>query len=427
MRSTCVALLVVIAAGCGCDQCGNKSPDVVARLDDRHMLAAPVTVGNLTVWPVRTDRPLDLGEFLTLEEALASGAAEVREVGAQAGAAQSARVPGGPAQVAWGQPRVPDDAAAPEPAPETGRQTPEEAVQTLEQARGEAVQEFGQLLAGGATVGTLVIENKGDLPILVCAGTVVKGGNQDRQIGQDFVIKAKSETPVDAFCVEQGRWQQERLGADTGGKFEVLKGMATVGVRSKAQYEKDQNGVWNEVRNVRTYFNTVVEPEAPADQVVVANSGQATLAGQNASTSFAVAFDANAEASKDELKRCEDAVKARFAATDRAVGFAYAINGKPVAVRTFAHPRLLAKHLDSFVRGMATEALLAKDEPGRPADAKDVVALVAKISASGETVAETRALNRNGIRLHEAGYNANCYVADKEGNLAPLTQDWTAK
>ena len=122
------------------------------RLDDRHVLAAAVTVGNLTVWPVRTDRPLDLGEFLTLDEAISKGVAEVREVGA----------PAEPAQV-----------------------------------RATAQQEAVQVLEEAAVVNTLVVENKGDLPILVCAGTVVKGGNQDRQIGQDVVLKAKSTTPVE--------------------------------------------------------------------------------------------------------------------------------------------------------------------------------------------------------------------------------------
>ncbi|MCK6458973.1 MAG: hypothetical protein L6Q95_03670 [Planctomycetes bacterium] len=420
MRSTGVALLFPIAlfaAGCGCR--GNSDgggADVVARLGDHHMLAAPVTVGNLTVWPVRTDRPLDLGEFLTLEEALAKGAAEVREIGGAA-AAQTAQQCEEPARVPAGEPA---QRREPTRTLQTEGQTLEQVAQQLEEL-GQLEQQAAQN-AGGATVGTLVVENRGDLPILVCAGTVVKGGNQDRQIGQDFVIKARSETPVDAFCVEQGRWQAARLGEDTGGKFQVLDGMATAKVRAKGQYEKDQGGVWQEVGEareaiVRMHFNT---------QVVAVNATPSVPAGD--STSYAVAFDANAEASKEELSRCEDAVKKHFAADDGAVGFAYAINGRPVAVRTFAHPRLLGKHLDDFVRGMATEALLAKtDAPGKPADPRDVVALVAKISTSGETVAETRALNKNGIRLHDAGYNANCYVADKDGNLAPLTQDWTAK
>jgi hypothetical protein len=390
MRSTCIALLFLVAAGCGCDGKGGTPSETVARLDEHHVLTAPVTVGNLTVWPVTTDRPLDLGEFLTLEEALAKGAAEVREVGGDT--AQSAQVHVEGVQIEE---------------PSVAPVAQQEAAQTL-QVEGQTLQQSANL---GAVVNTLVIENKGDLPILVCAGTVVKGGNQDRQIGQDFVLKAKSTTPVDAFCVEQGRWTSDRLGAQTGGKFEVLDGMATAKVRAKGQYEKDQSGVWQEVATV-----TATPVNMTAEDSFVASS------------SLAVAFDRNATASAEDLKRCEDAVKKHFAAHEGAVGFAYAINGEPVTVRTFAHPRLLGKQLDDFVRGMATEALLAKtDAPAKPCDAKDVVALVKEISAANETVETTNGLNWNGLRRNSAGYNGNCYVPDKDGKQAALTQDWTRK
>lgn len=406
MKSTCAALLVFVVVGC------HRGSDAVARLDEHHMLSAPVTVGNLTVWPVLTDRPLDLGEFLTLDEALAKGAAEVREVGTP-GAAQEAQVHVG------GQELEEPPAAGESPVAQQGT------AQTLECTAGQSA----QTLDGSAMVNTLVIENKGDLPILVCAGTVVKGGNQDRQIGQDFVLKAKSTTPVDAFCVEHGRWTSDRLGEETGGKFQVLDGMATAKVRAKGQYEKDQSGVWQEVGAI-TNAITVGGSETNAAIGLSSPpfSGPSTNAAIGLSSSYAVAFDANAAASAEELRRCEDAVKKLFAAHADAVGFAYAINGQPVAVRTFAHPRLLGKQLDDFVRGMATEALLAKSA-GQPKEARaeDVVALVKRISAADETVQETKGLNRNGLRKNDVGYNGTCYVADKEGNPAALTQDWTAK
>lgn len=414
MRFTCIALVFLVAAGCGCDNCGGKDAGgsgTVARLDDHHMLSAPVTVGNLTVWPVTTDRPLDLGEFLTLEEALAKGAAEVREVGGWA-----RQIEGTPEQTV----NLFEPSERPAP-PEAGQ-----VAQTLEQGQTAEVEQEDPLgtrsgsslvlavLAADAVVNTLVIENKGDVPILVCAGTVVKGGNQDRQIGQDFVLKANSTTHVDAFCVEQGRWQSDRLGAETGGKFAVLDGMATAKVRAKGQYEKDQGGVWQEVGAI-------------TDAIVIyaPNNVGASLASES---SFAVAFDANAAASAEDLKRCEDAVKKHFAAHEGAVGFAYAVNGEPVTVRTFAHPRLLTKQLDDFVRGMATEALLAKtDAPAKQADAKDVVALVKRISAADERFEATQGMNENGVRKNDAGYNGTCYVPDKDGKRTALTQDWTKK
>jgi hypothetical protein len=405
MRTLCAALPALAVAACG-----SSGRDHLVRLDDRHTLAAPVTVGNLTVWPVLTDRPLDVGEFLALDEALEKGVAEVREVGAAAA----------------GQVRE----AGPEAA-ETLPNLEEELPAGLQPTQQEAqTAQIAQTAEGGAVVNTLVIENKGDLPILVCAGTVVKGGNQDRQIGQDFVLEAKSTTPVDAFCVEQGRWQSLRLGEETSGKFQVLDGMATAKVRAKGQYEKDQGGVWQEVRTVRTYFSTSVRAQAAegegAFEEPAATFAFPFAAEDALSSSLAVALDATA-ASAADLKRCEAAVQKHFAAHEGAVGFAYAINGKPVAVRTFAHPRLLRKQLQDFVRGMAADALVAKGEPARDARAEDVVALVKEISTAHERVEATSGLNRNGIRVAEAGFNSNCYVPAPDGEPFALTQDWTAK
>ena len=36
-------------------------------LDAHRWLGEPVEIGNLTVWPVHTDAPLDVGEFLTFD------------------------------------------------------------------------------------------------------------------------------------------------------------------------------------------------------------------------------------------------------------------------------------------------------------------------------------------------------------------------
>ena len=64
--------------------------------------------------------------------------------------------------------------------------------------------------SSGAQVSELVVENKGDQAILILAGTLLKGGNQDRQISQDFIVPAKKTVAVGAFCVEQGRWQNHQ-------------------------------------------------------------------------------------------------------------------------------------------------------------------------------------------------------------------------
>src|SRR5262245_5653122 len=114
--------------------CGLRTPDDAppaaadgAALDAHRRLAAPVVEGNLTVWPITADRVPELGEFITLAQGLERGFATVSEIGATAG-------------------------------------------------------------AEAAEVGRLEVENGADVPMLICAGTLLSGGNQDRQLAADVVV-----------------------------------------------------------------------------------------------------------------------------------------------------------------------------------------------------------------------------------------------
>jgi len=96
-------------------------------------------------------------------------------------------------------------------------------------------------------VNRLMIDNKGDKAILVLAGTLVKGGKQDRVIAQDFIIPPKQTVPVDAFCVEQGRWVASRGGQANDGTFASQNALANSPVRAAANFEADQSKVWDKV------------------------------------------------------------------------------------------------------------------------------------------------------------------------------------
>ena len=61
-----------------------------------------------------------------------------------------------------------------------------------------------------------------------------RGGKQDRQIAQDFVIGAKETVDVQAFCVEHGRWNPERDGKSTGGSFSASGMLAPSSVRVRS-------------------------------------------------------------------------------------------------------------------------------------------------------------------------------------------------
>ncbi len=261
------------------------------------------------------------------------------------------------------------------------------------------------------TVNTLVIENKGEDPILVCSGTVVKGGNQDRQIGQDFVIRAGATVPVDAFCVEAGRWSSSRGGSDTSGLFQAISKIAPSRIRNKT-YLRDQSAVWTEVSTLRHQGAITIE--------------------FSSQTSLVDVLEANLEGTSIDPKKLSEPVNKHFAALrkekNEPVGFAYAINGEPVGVRIFAHPRILHGQLAGFVDSMCLEALLTKSEKEAKCTSEEVVAFVKSINTARERVIATNAANTNAVRLGRVGFSNSCFVHVKGKNTAvALTRDWTRR
>lgn len=158
-----------------------------------YKVLAPITRGNLTIFPVVAAISYDTHDFLTLDEGLRSGEVVVTEAGNIA----------------------PLVRRRPVPIPHTGAQ-----------------------------VNRLVLVNNSDRPLILLAGEIVTGGKQDRVVGKDRIVPPKSD-PVDlsVFCVEPGRW------VETANKFGAFGSqMAQPSVRRGAMADKDQQKVWAEVR-----------------------------------------------------------------------------------------------------------------------------------------------------------------------------------
>lgn len=336
-----------------------------------------------------------------------------------------------------------------------------------------------------AQVGKLVIENKGDTRILACAGTVVTGGKQDRQLGEDIVVDPQTTVAVKAFCVEPGRW----LGTSN---FRGTSQKTSAPVRTAGQYGDDQAQVWHDVE--------------------IAQAAGIGSGGSYASVK---------ETSRRRQATAEQVERHLRAQGDNVVGYAYAIDGCAAGIRTFAHPALLEPRLQGFVRAMCVEAelqaagvaacrvdfvppqitqvgvcdqeirlvpsaearaqeVLARDpddehakelariaresryvasEAGlrerfnaewralmaeiqstalphpnatRPPTTRarqemDIPTLFRRLNAKPEEVSRTEGVNRNGYRRGEKGNHSACYVRTKDGRWVPLTRDWTAK
>ena len=271
---------------------------------------------------------------------------------------------------------------------------------------------------------SLVIVNDGDLPLLVCAGTIVKGGNQDRQIGQDIVVAAGTKVPVDAFCVEPGRWTNVREGVANSGEFVALRTMTAKDVRVKGQYENDQSGVWQQVAEVRTRALPQVEDATFPEQLRDGASVQ--------TTTLVDAIDKVDETTRVAREHSVATIVERFDALAGSgappVGFAYAVNGEPQSVRVFAHDRLLRRNLEAFANTMVLEAEVAPEASFTACDGDAVVQMVREIEKDAQVRRErTAASNVNVLLNNRAGFNGNCLVEDPDGKEVPVTQDWTRK
>jgi len=94
------------------------------------------------------------------------------------------------------------------------------------------------------TVNTLFAKNNSQDTIFIMAGEVVKGGKQDRVIGQDIVLAPGEEMDLSAFCVEKSRWTTKE---NNGGKFDGYYNVSSMDIRQTVAKDKDQGEVWRKV------------------------------------------------------------------------------------------------------------------------------------------------------------------------------------
>ena len=285
-----------------------------ARSDYR--VLAPITHGNLTIFPVVASTTYDTSRFLTLDEGLRSGEVVVTEAGSVRGMIR--RRPGHP-----------------EPVPYQQR---------------------------GAEVNRLVLVNNSSRPLLLLAGEIVTGGKQDRVIGKDRIVPPESD-PIDlsVFCVEPGRWTA------TSDKFGGLQSqMAQPAIRSKAMADKDQQKVWGGVRNSQAAM--AAQLPAPAAAEVAGVSSYARVMSNDE-------VKKQVDSVAAPMQRSYESVIRQLRAQN-AVGVVVAVNGEIIWADLFASTSLLEKYWPKLVRSYAAEAVTARRMRSRSpstAEAQDFV------------------------------------------------------
>jgi hypothetical protein len=215
----------------------------------------------------------------------------------------------------------------------------------------------------GGSVNELTLTNKAKQPLFLLAGEVIIGGKQDRIIGRNTIIPAKTTQAVPVFCVEHGRWTD---GAKK--EFKSAKALAHGRLRTQASF-KDQSEVWEEVSDKNAKRKT--ENGTDTYRKVAAQQSDGTLKSGVKAVRAAI----------DKLPADE---------RDRMVGYAVAINGSVATVDMFGSPKLFHKLEDKLVRSYLTEAIdVATDKKAKAPTVKDITTFMADADAAAETAQYT--------------------------------------
>ncbi len=195
-------------------------------------------------------------------------------------------------------------------------------------------------------VNQLELRNTSDRPLFLMAGEVVIGGKQDRIIGKNTIVAPRATEQVPVFCVEHGRWSGRKA------EFSSAQALAHTELRKKASF-KDQGEVWKEVS---------------------AKNAKRKLS-NDTDTYRGVTQDGSVKKSIDGYDK---AIRTRLASVgekDKMIGFVVALDGKVVAIETFATPSLFRKFQDKLLRSYFVEAVDHTYDPAKPAAAPAAAAI----------------------------------------------------
>jgi hypothetical protein len=233
-----VAAIAVLAAGCG-KPAGNRAANSGGSVDlDSLAVGEAIRHDNLAIFPVISKTPRNENPFITLDEGLAAGTIEIRELGSAAAGVQTVQQtvqpnPGASPFDALGPPSFdpPSFNRPSTPAPNQPVQPParnevvsdqssndsraiptgNEEHRPQQTANAPARNDESAVQPGRAAandVNRLLVLNKSNKPLYLMPGEIIVGGQQDRVIGTEVVLQPSEEPQtIDVFCVEHGRWR----------------------------------------------------------------------------------------------------------------------------------------------------------------------------------------------------------------------------
>ena len=183
-----------------------------------------------------------------------------------------------------------------------------------------------------AQVNAVQVRNTGALAAFILSGEMILGGKQDRILSNDTVIPNDGKWhQVEVFCVEQGRWQGQKM------QFEGGSALAHAQLREAAM-SGTQGDVWAEVQRKNAVHGTSSDTQTYRRTV------------QNADLRRRVAHHR-----AEVLRQLPDA---------RLSGFVFAINGEVRVADLFTNPLLFSDLQEKLLSAYILEALEQQVRPG---------------------------------------------------------------
>ena len=295
---------------------GNADPDQLTKerqaaiesFNSSFSIQEGIKFRNLEVFAVCSQQPMDNDNYITLAEGLESGQVKIYEKSAQA-------------------------------------------VTTVES--------LAQEISTGNDVDRIYVVNKSDKDLYLMPGEIVYGGDQDRCVGREYVVKPdkKRSVPIEVFCVEEGRWgarseddtieqlqvadainvqngrlsPQEKAKLANDGQFVASFGNVTNSVRKAAQFDKQQSKVWEEVADVNSQSGV-------------------------ASPSTAFTKNYSDENTLETISDYQDSLLAKIDQQENVVGVIIAVDGKVESMDVFNSSSLFRKLWPRLLKSFALEA-----------------------------------------------------------------------
>jgi hypothetical protein len=208
----------------------------------------------------------------------------------------------------------------------------------------------------------LLVDNTCNVDVFLQAGEIVKGGRQDRTLGQDLLAAAHCRSvPVLIHCVEHGR-STPRSG-ESGETFDASPNALVSKALKLANYADNQDQVWNQVAELQTRLENSVKLAG------------ATVAKNSSPTSLELTVEDKAIAAAAEKYEKALPIKSKDRSGD-VVGLLYAINGKLNSGDVYASPDLFGKMYPKLVHAASLEALADRHAAEKPTETLPSIASV---------------------------------------------------